>query len=76
MTRHVRPIALVVLLVLAAGCETFKGRHTARGVDREASVARSDPMNRDALAFPTGERKSSVLLVEKVSPKQIRLNQP
>jgi uncharacterized repeat protein (TIGR01451 family) len=76
MTRHaVRSIALVALFVFVAGCESSS--RSAKAGDRQRdAVARLDTMNRDALAFPTGERKSSVLLVEKVSPKQIRLNQP
>src|SRR5687768_2121133 len=78
MTRHAfRPIALSLLVALVIGCGTSQGRRDARktGV-AEREVARSDTMTRDVLAFPTGERDSSVLLVEKVSPRQIRINQP
>jgi uncharacterized repeat protein (TIGR01451 family) len=78
MARHaVRAIALSSLIVLVIGCQTFRVPRAARRVDvAERESARSDTMNRDVLAFPTGERESSVLLVEKVSPKQIRINQP
>ena len=47
---------------------------SARSEDRPAE--RSGDRQRFAMAYPTGDRKSSVLLVEKTVPSQVRLNQP
>src|SRR5688500_16517098 len=71
----VRAIALTLALLVVCGCDPFGARRAAKAPELR-EPARAEGMNRDTLAFPTGQRESSVLLVEKVSPKQIRLNQP
>ena len=58
----------------------------ARDNDRAASAQpdrqsqsqseRQGDRTRFTMAYPTGDRRSSVLLVEKVVPNQVRLNQP
>jgi uncharacterized repeat protein (TIGR01451 family) len=71
--------ATLSAVMLACGCESFRAKHAkAPQEERDgASVtSRSDGMVRTAFAFPTGERSSSVLLVEKVAPREIRLNKP
>jgi uncharacterized repeat protein (TIGR01451 family) len=70
------PIIVMILgaAIVAGGCAA---RHSARGKRVQGpEVARQDGMSRDVLAFPTGDRKTSVLLVEKIAPEQIRVKQP
>ena len=46
----------------------------ARAEERQGE--RTGDRQRFSMAYPTGDRKSSVLLVEKTVPNQVRLNQP
>jgi uncharacterized repeat protein (TIGR01451 family) len=72
-------LALSVVM-LAGGCEAFRGKH-AKGPEQDVdttstTTSRADGKVRTAFAFPTGDRASSSLLVEKVAPREIRLNKP
>ena len=68
----------------------YDGRATTAGDQQRVSAAQGDrsrsasgtrsqregDRTRYSMAYPTGERNSSVMLVEKTVPSQVRLNQP
>src|SRR5688572_12148412 len=75
--------AFLIIILVVGGCNVFR---TIGARDPEAdggamtassgsSVAHGD-LTRTSQAFPTGERATSVLLVEEIAPRRIRLNQP
>src|SRR4051794_17674501 len=81
-------ISLAALLVLGGGC--INDQLPDRGAypnDRMADAPRgriastnpvqsSDPLVRTALAVPSGNVSTSVILVEKLGPREARLNRP
>jgi len=74
-------IGLVVLLGGCANIETAGPNESSRNPQRavqasEASRAPADDELRDAMAFPTGNRNTSDLLVEQIGPKEVRLGHP
>lgn len=60
----------------AASRESSERRVDATARTGGADVRRDGDRTHFTMAYPTGERNSSVLLVEKTVPNQIRLNQP
>ena len=78
------PIAAFLVLALATGCEDRTDVDTnidpvsadgATAPPKMVSAKEGDAM-RYSLAFPTGDRATSALLVEKVAPAQVRVGQP
>lgn len=80
------PVSLATLLTLTAGCTS---EMSDRGTPREDRLANArpvrattspiesrDPLVRSALAVPSGNVSTSVILVEKLGPHEARLNRP
>lgn len=69
--------ALLLALSASPGCT----RSSRPDVDDEADAAARRPapddgMSHQSLAFPTGDRATSAILVEKVAPREVRVGRP
>ena len=60
----------------AAGTQRAEQRRVEANVRTRGEGERQGDRTRFTMAYPTGERQGSVLLVEKTVPNQVRLNQP
>lgn len=78
LTLALLPVAGVVVGCAAEGeVEVGGGPQQTERISQERPA--TQPAGRQAqhvLAYPTGERESSVLLVEKLQPQEVRLNRP
>jgi uncharacterized repeat protein (TIGR01451 family) len=81
LVRSIVPVlAPLAALGFTAGCSTSGGTSPSANAQRsvETSNVTREPAARDdarfSLAYPTGDRRTSALLVEQISPNEVRLN--